>query len=136
MKCTQIARWLALCGFGLVFAMPRALCGDEKPRDAPAWRESIPAVHARFKGQRGTFAHFGDSITETLAFWAPLREARKNAPPEMERAYTRVDAHLRPECWREWKGPTYGNQGGQTIGWADENVAAWLEKRDPEVASV
>ena len=41
-----------------------------------------------------------------------------------------------PECWRDWKGPEYGNQGGQTARWADENVAAWLEKLDPEVALV
>ena len=46
-------------------------------------------VHARFDGRPGTFAHFGDSITDTLAFWTPLRYGRKAAPPEMERAYKR-----------------------------------------------
>jgi hypothetical protein len=93
-------------------------------------------VHARFHGRPGTFAQFGDSITETLAFWAPLKRAHKNASPQFERAFRRVEARLRPECWAEWKGPEFGNEGGQTIGWADENVGAWLDRLDPEVALV
>jgi hypothetical protein len=93
-------------------------------------------IHGRFRGRPGTFAHFGDSITETLAFWTPLKNARKHAAPEMERAFRRVEAYLRPECWRDWKGPEFGNQGGQTIRWADENIGAWLERLDPEVALV
>ena len=100
------------------------------------WRAAMTPVHARFHGQKGTFAHFGDSITETLAFWAPLPFARKNAPPEMERAFKQVNAILRPECWRAWKGPDYGNQGGQTIRWARENIDGWLRKLNPEVALV
>jgi lysophospholipase L1-like esterase len=93
-------------------------------------------VHARFRGRPGTFAQFGDSITETLAFWAPLKHTRKNASPRMERAFRRVEAYLRPECWAEWKGPEFGNQGGQTVGWAKANVGAWLERLNPEVAVV
>jgi len=93
-------------------------------------------VHARFHGRPGTFAHFGDSITETLAFWTPVKNARRNTPPQMERAFRRVDAYLRPECWRDWKGPEFGNQGGRTIRWAEENVGAWLERLNPEVALV
>jgi hypothetical protein len=100
------------------------------------WREAMARVHARFHGRSGTFAHFGDSITVTLAFWTPLKNARKNAPAEMERAYKRVEDHLRPECWRDWKGPEYGNDGGQTIRWAHENVGQWLKKLDPEVALI
>jgi hypothetical protein len=93
-------------------------------------------VHARFRGRPGTFAHFGDSITETLAFWAPLKAARKNAPPKMEAAFRQVESYLRPECWHDWKGPEFGNQGGQTIRWAEQNVEAWLERLEPEVALV
>jgi hypothetical protein len=98
------------------------------------WRSEVVRVHARFHGRPGTFAQFGDSISETLAFWAPLKHARKNASPRMERAFRIVDARLRPECWREWKGPEFGNEGGRTIGWADKNVGAWLERLNPEVA--
>jgi len=93
-------------------------------------------VHAGFRGRPGTFAHFGDSITETLAFWTPLKRARKDAPPEMEHAFRRVEAHLRPECWRDWKGPEFGNQGGRSIRWADANVGDWLGRLNPEVALV
>jgi hypothetical protein len=100
------------------------------------WRGEMVRVHARFHGRPGTFAHFGDSITETLAFWAPLKHARKDASPKMEHAFRRVGAYLRPECWRDWKGPDFGNQGGRTIRWAEENVGAWLERLNPEVALV
>src|SRR3954454_3274534 len=95
------------------------------PPDEGGWRAAMTRVHARFTGRPGTFAQFGDSITVSLAFWSPLRHGRKNAPPTMERAYRLVERHLRPECWQEWKGPEFGNDGGRTIRWADENVDAW-----------
>ncbi|MFI5454573.1 MAG: SGNH/GDSL hydrolase family protein [Isosphaerales bacterium] len=100
------------------------------------WPVEMVRVHARFHGRPGTFAQFGDSITETLAFWAPLKQARMNAPARMEHAFRRVEAYLRPECWRDWKGPEFGNQGGRTIRWAEENVGAWLDRLNPEVALV
>jgi hypothetical protein len=100
------------------------------------WRREMMRVHARFHGRPGTFAHFGDSITETLAFWTPLKQARKEASPKMEQAFRRVEAYMRPECWRDWKGPEFGNQGGRTIRWAQENVDAWLERLNPEVALI
>ncbi len=48
------------------------------------WIDAMREVHGHFSGKRGTFAQFGDSITVTMAFWAPLPYARKNAPAEME----------------------------------------------------
>jgi hypothetical protein len=98
------------------------------------WLETLREVHSRFTGKKGTFAHFGDSITVTLAFWTPLLNSRKNAPRELEEAFTIVKEHQRPECWRDWKGPEYGNDGGKTIRWARENISAWLQKLNPEVA--
>ncbi len=120
--------------------VPFAPCGGRDARAAvqalPSWGDAMTRVHARFHGKPGTFAQFGDSITDSLAFWTPLKYERKNASAEMERAFRMVNAHLRPECWRDWKGPQYGNQGGQTARWADDNVASWLEKLDPEVALI
>ncbi len=61
--------------------------GQESPNEVPAhpsWVDAMARVHTRFHGKGGTFAHFGDSITETLAFWTPLKYERKNASPEME----------------------------------------------------
>ena len=101
-----------------------------------SWVEPMRQVHSRFKGSKGTFAHFGDSITVTLAFWSPLIYTRKNAPREIEDAFAAVKAYMKPECWFKWKGPEYGNQGSMTIRWAHSNIDAWLAKLNPEVALI
>jgi hypothetical protein len=54
----------------------------------------------------------------------------------MQRALSLVRSSLRPECWQEWKGPDYGSEGGRPVGWAQEHVAEWLARLDPEVALV
>lgn len=106
------------------------------PADESGWREAMARVHARFGGRPGTFAQFGDSITVSLAFWAPIPQGRRDAPPEMERAYRIVEGRMRPECWRDWKGPAFGSEGGRTVRWADENVATWLRELNPEAALI
>ena len=129
----------SLSTFAWLFVFTAAAGAQElspMQREGSDWRGEMRRVHALFHGRPGTFAHFGDSITETLAFWTPLEHARKDAPPNMEDAFRRVRAHLRPECWRDWKGPEFGNQGGRTIRWAEENVGVWLERLKPEVALV
>lgn len=102
----------------------------------PDWVAPMRAVHEKFTGRRGTLAHFGDSITVTLAYWTPLLYARKNPSPDMEQAFALVKGLLQPECWREWKGPEFGNEGGRTIAWAEANVAKWLAKLNPETALI
>ena len=102
----------------------------------PAWAWQAKGTNARFTGQRGTFAQFGDSITVTQAFWAPLAQGVKNAPPSAESALDIVKRHMRPECWSQWKGPEFGSEGGKTVAWANENVDSWLRKLNPEVAVV
>src|SRR4051812_26267915 len=114
----------------------RGQAREAAPPVEAGWREAMARVHARFGGKPGTFAHFGDSITVSLAFWSPLQDDRKNAPPELERAYRLAEGRLRPECWGEWTGPGFGKDGGRTIRWADENVGAWLRRLDPEVALI
>jgi lysophospholipase L1-like esterase len=108
----------------------------EAPAKEPAWAEPMRKVHARFKGQEGTFALFGDSITVSLAFWAGLPGARKNMPAEGEAAFKLVNARMKKECWRAWRGPAYGNNGSMTIRWAHDNVDAWLKKLNPETALI
>ena len=100
------------------------------------WAEAMAKVHERFSGEKGTFAHFGDSITVTLAFWTPLLYSRKNAGEEMEQAYQLVKQYLKKECWRNWKGPQFGNEGRMTIRWAHENIDKWLAHLKPEVALI
>src|SRR6266508_3472875 len=62
-----------------------------------AWVDAMRQVHARFKGKPGTFAHFGDSITVTMAFWTPLENAAKGGTPEFEAALKRVRGYLAKE---------------------------------------
>ncbi|NIP22980.1 MAG: hypothetical protein GWN67_03185 [Phycisphaerae bacterium] len=100
------------------------------------WADAMAEVHERFSGEKGTFAHFGDSITVTLAFWTPLLYTRKNSPEEMEQAYQLVKQYLKKECWRNWKGPQFGNEGRMTIRWAHENIDKWLARLKPEVALI
>src|SRR4051812_5043934 len=81
---------------------------------APYWVEPMKKVHAQFKGEKGTCAQFGDSITVTMAYWASLAYDAKNAPPEMVKAHELVKKHMKPDCWSKWKGGAYGSDGGMT----------------------
>jgi hypothetical protein len=71
-----------------------------------------------------------------MAFWAPLRVERRNASPSLERDFCEVDAYMFPACWREWKGPDFGNEGRKTTRWGLDNLARWLRALNPEAALV
>ncbi|GIX01466.1 MAG: hypothetical protein KatS3mg112_0403 [Thermogutta sp.] len=107
-----------------------------QPMPLPGWVESMREVHALFTGQPGTLALFGDSITVSLAFWAPLAYECRNVPPEMAHALAVVKEHMRPECWREWRGPEFGNEGRTTVRWAKQHIHEWLKKLNPETAII
>lgn len=96
------------------------------------WIEPMRQVHARFAGTNGTLAHFGDSITVTMAYWAPLAGTPKNMNAAAARAHSLVKGYLKPHCWRDWKGPQFGNDGSMTIRWAHQNVDQWLKRMNPE----
>lgn len=102
--------------------------------DPPEWVGPMKQVRAKFTGTPGTLALFGDSITHSLAFWAPWEYAPKTLPADLARDLDTVRKHVKPECWRAWRGPAYGNQSSMTIRWAHENVDAWLKKLNPEAA--
>ena len=121
----------------LLFALPAQASEPNNTKSQERyWVEAMKEVHGKFTGERGTFAHFGDSITVTLAFWTPLSYSRKNASPQMEQAYQSVKGYMKKECWRDWKGPEFGNEGSQTIRWAHENIDKWLKRLDPETALI
>ena len=40
------------------------------------------------------------------------------------------------DCWSQWKGPEYGNEGGMTIRWAHQNIDVWLKRINPEAALI
>ena len=102
----------------------------------PEWVGPMKKVHARFTGTPGTLALFGDSITVSMAFWAPLRGEPKGMSKEMTAAHKLVKDYMRPEGWDKGRGAKYGNEGGMTIRWADENVGKWLKEHNPEVAVI
>lgn len=45
--------------------------GAQDTAAEPTWARNARAIHGSFTGPPGTLALFGDSITESLAFWAP-----------------------------------------------------------------
>ena len=102
----------------------------------PPWVEPMKAVRARFNGQAGTLAHFGDSITVSMAYWAPLAGTPKNMDDATARAYATVTKYLKPEGWRQWKGAQFGNEGRMTIRWAHAHVDSWLKTLNPEAAVI
>jgi lysophospholipase L1-like esterase len=101
----------------------------------PDWVEPMKKVHARFRGEQGTLSLFGDSITVSLAFWAPLQDDPKNMNKEMKENLKLVKGYMKPEGWRG-RGAENGNEGGMTIRWADENVVRWLKRLNPEAAVI
>src|SRR5579872_2423269 len=107
---------LGLLAAGLLSAAPARAA--EGKATAPDWVGPMKKVHARFTGRPGTFALFGDSITVSLAFWAPLQSNPKGLDPAGEAALKLVKGYMRAECWRDWRGPDYGNNGSMTIRWA------------------
>ena len=127
-----IMRYLLLSAFALLAFGTTSRAAD----DPPAWVKPMAAVHAKFTGKPGTFALFGDSITDTLAFWAPLQYAPKDVPADVSKPLAVVKKHMIEDCWRKWRGGDHGNQSGQTATWAAENVDAWLKKLNPECAVI
>ncbi|HUT34370.1 MAG TPA: GDSL-type esterase/lipase family protein [Planctomycetota bacterium] len=103
---------------------------------ADDWVEPMKAVHAKFTGQPGTVAQFGDSITITMAFFTPLSMEHKNVPADLKEAHTWIRKYVQGRCWRAWKGPQCGNEGRTTTEWGLANIHAWLKKLNPEVALV
>ena len=101
------------------------------------WVGPMTKAHAKWKGTKGTFGQYGDSITITMAFWTPLSFGTyKGMTPEMTEALETARKYLHKPCWRRWKGPGWGNNGNMTINWAFRNIDAWQKKMNPEVAVI
>jgi lysophospholipase L1-like esterase len=104
--------------------------------DIPTWKEPMKQAHAHFKGKPGTLALFGDSITVTKAFWAPLSYAPKNLPEPLAKNLEMVKGYMVEDCWSKWRGGDHGNESGKTTRWAEENIDNWLRKLNPEAAVI
>ncbi len=128
-------RWMLAAATVAALIVPAAALAKDGAGEAAYWVEPMRKVHARFNGKKGTFAHFGDSITVSMAFWASLGQ-RRNMDGATQAAYDLVNGYMKKACWREWKGPKFGNTGSMTIRWAHENVDTWLKDLNPEVALI
>ncbi len=101
------------------------------------WVEPMRRVHARWKGTKGTFSQYGDSITVTMAFWTPLRYTDgKGMPPEMLEALGTVKKYIHKDVWHGWKGGKWGCSGSTTISWAFDNIDVWQKRMNAEAAAV
>ena len=100
------------------------------------WVQHMRDVRARFTGTNGTLAQFGDSITRSTAYWAPLAGTLKATGPEAARAHALVKRYMKAQCWRDWKGAQFGNEGAMTIRWASANVDRWLTRLNPEAVVI
>ncbi len=112
------------------------LCLTTSAPAEPEWVEAMKKVHAKFTGQPGTVAQYGDSITITMAFWVPLREEIRNLPAELKPAHEWLRKYVAGRCWDAWKGDQWGNNGGTTSAWGSAGIARWLKRMNPEVALI
>jgi GDSL-like lipase/acylhydrolase family protein len=126
----HLARRAAALLAAVAISVPCARAAD------PDWVGPMKKVHAKFTGTHGTFAQFGDSITVTMAFWAPLAYEPKGMDDATAKALKRVKGYQKSECWNKWKGPDHGSEGGMTIRWAHDNAGRWLKKLNPEVVLI
>ena len=113
-----------------------ALATTVSAADVPSWVGAMRDVHADSRGEKGVIVHFGDSITYSMAYFAPLQyTAEAKMSPSTREALGRVDGHINKDCYR-WKGPEKGNYSGQTAAWGLENVDGWLATLKPEVVLI
>jgi hypothetical protein len=80
--------------------------GESRASD-PEWVKPMKKIHARFSGTPGTLALFGDSITVSMAFWAPLRGEPKGMSEEMAAAHNLVKRRL---CLGQQSFATFDNR--------------------------
>ena len=130
--CLQSLWMICFCAANLITAANCRAANAE----GEYWIEPMRQVHARFAGTNGTLAQFGDSITVTMAYWAPLAGTPRNMSADAARAHSMVKGYLKPHCWRDWKGPQFGNNGSMTIRWAYQNVHQWLKRMNPEAVVI
>lgn len=110
--------------------------GDPPP--APYWYEAMKKVNAKFEGNPGYVAQFGDSITYTMAFWVPIGWME---PAEFlsDDGFPRNPKEKR---WRDTlkgfraKGDEHANMSGWRVDNLLATVPAVLKRENPEAAII
>ena len=104
----------------------------------PSWADSMRKVHAKFKGNTGRVAQFGDSITYSMAFWSPLGWS----DPTPFLSNDGLPKKPEDKRWRDWiigprdKGPKFGNYSGWKVSNALKSVDDVIRRDKPEVAII
>ena len=80
----------AFCSIVLLCASVTAQDQSTGP-EANVWVPAMKKVNAKFSGEQGTLALFGDSMTVSRAFWFGLQSNRKNASADMAKALELVN---------------------------------------------
>ncbi len=120
----------------LAIAIPFALIAPIAAADNPAWVDAMRKVHAQSTGTPGVLIHLGDSITYSMAYFAPLQfSANAKMPSDSRRALRLIEGYMKEECFR-WKGPDKGNDSGKTAAWGAQNIDRWITELQPEIALI
>ena len=96
------------------------------------WVKPMTEIHKKFKGEKGSVATYGDSITYAKPFWSTIRNGVKNC--EDIDIMELVD-YITVDSW-DLKGPENGNYSGWTINNGLKGIDEWLKKHNPEVVIV
>jgi len=130
-------RFCLLCA--IVVATTRGDAVGQAPQaeeQLPAWVPAMRQVAAAGSGESGVLLNLGDSISFSLAYFAPLQWIdRDTSPREVIAARATLDAFLKPECYR-FKGPEHGNASGKTAEWALQHLDRWIDTYRPQLAVV
>lgn len=130
-------RFSLLCAVtiaGVLGVAPRQSANAQQ--QLPDWVPAMRRVAESASGEAGILLNVGDSISYSLAYFAPLQSIdQATAPRDVVSASATLDAFLKPECYR-WKGPEYGNEGGKTADWALQHLDQWIETLRPQLAVV
>lgn len=100
---------------------------------------AMKKLHEGFKGQAGYVAQFGDSITYSMAFWAPMDWSDPTPFIAIDDGLPKSPVNKR---WRDIikgtraKGSQHGNYSGWTVGQMLKAMDKVLEKEKPEVAVI
>lgn len=131
----------------LLVAVVISLCQPafaESKGTEPYWYKPMMAVNSGFDGNPGYVAQFGDSITNSMAFWAAMGWTYPDKFIPGEGAVGDDGFPKKPsgKRWRDIikganrKGPDQGNQSGWTIDELLPAVEPVLKREKPEVAII
>ena len=96
--------FVVACFSIVLFCAPLSAQAQTTGSDAKVWVPAMKKVNAKFSGEQGTLALFGDSITVSRAFWFGLQSNRKNASADMTKAFELVNNYMFEDCW-DRRGP-------------------------------